>query len=97
LDKFSGKEKFYDYLDETNKLSEKDRMPDFGEILFYLHSFVELSSERQSGMGLSPIPFSKILLYQIHFCLDEDFVDIIRAIDSLYLKEIDSKTKKDKK
>jgi len=48
-------------------------------------------------MALGPIPISKIISYQLHFGLSEEFVLILRQIDSLFLKEMDNKTKKDKK
>jgi len=48
-------------------------------------------------MSLGPIPISKIISYQLHFGLSEEFVGIMRQVDMLYLKEIDSKSKKDKK
>jgi len=48
-------------------------------------------------MSLGPIPISKIISYQLHFGLSEEFVGIMRQVDGLFLKEMDNKTKKDKK
>ena len=97
MDKWAGKDEFYDFLESTGKLSDKDIKPDFDEVVFYIESFIDLSTERSIGMSLGPIPISKIISYQLHFGLSEEFVGIMRQVDMLYLKEIDSKSKKDKK
>ena len=97
MDKWAGKDEFYDFLESTGKLSDKDIKPDFDEVVFYIESFIDLSTERTIGMALGPIPISKIISYQLHFGLSEEFVLILRQIDSLFLKEMDNKTKKDKK
>jgi len=47
-------------------------------------------------MALGYIPISKIISYQLHFGLSEEFVNIIRQVDILYLKEINKETKKAK-
>jgi hypothetical protein len=97
LDAWAEKSDFYEYLEENNKLSDKDRMPESQDILFYLECYIDLSTERQSGgFGLPPIPFSKIISYQQYFGLSEDFTGIIRAIDLLYLKQVNDKSKKEK-
>lgn len=55
----------------------------------FLSAFMELTTERQIGMGLGPIPWSAILLYAERKNLDpgihEAFVHVIRAMDSAYL------------
>lgn len=57
---------------------------------FYLKSFHDLSTERSIGMGLGPIPWSKIVEYADWYGLEPDvieaFVDIIRTVDVAYLK-----------
>lgn len=56
---------------------------------FYMKSFYDLGTERQSGMSLGPIPWSKIVTYAQHYGLDPDvteaFVDIIRTMDTEYM------------
>lgn len=55
-----------------------------------MKSFHDLSTERSIGMGLGPIPWSKIVEYADWYGLEPDvieaFVDIIRTVDVAYLK-----------
>ena len=57
---------------------------------FYLRAFENLSSERQFGDALGPIPWSKIVLYGDRKHLDDAMVDVfvyvIRELDTAYLK-----------
>ena len=65
---------------------------------FYMKSFYDLGTERNSGMSLGPIPWSKIVDYAGFYGLDEDvteaFVDIIRTMDTKYLEYNAAETKK---
>jgi hypothetical protein len=62
-------------------------------------AFGDLSTERQIGMGLGPIPRSAILNYATeHGLLGDEiyrFEDIIRSIDSEYLSMINTVKDKD--
>jgi hypothetical protein len=62
---------------------------------FYWNAFNELSSERQIGMGLGPIPLSAIRRYAEEWELDGDeyevFYSIIRKMDIKYLDMTHSK------
>lgn len=58
---------------------------------FYLEAFDELSSCRQIGMSVGPIPYDKIVWYSREILgFDEDstsvFKSIIRELDNVYLK-----------
>lgn len=57
---------------------------------FYMNSFWELNTERQIGMGLGPIPSSKITEYGHRVGLDSDNIDLLRAVirrmDVVYLE-----------
>lgn len=56
---------------------------------FFLNAFADLSTERQMGMGLGPIPWSVTQLYAERKQLDpqmtEAFVTVIRTMDAAYL------------
>ena len=73
----------------------------FGDEI-YIKAFWELSTCRQIGMSEGPIPWIGIVEYCKHKGIYEvdDFVEIIRALDSAYLefrgKEIDASTKSTK-
>jgi hypothetical protein len=82
---WEGKQDFYTHLSESNRLKEADKMPDIGHDVFYIKCFYELSTERNNGMGMGPIPISKIWDYQARFKLDFDFCDIILQLDNQYL------------
>lgn len=55
-----------------------------------MKSFYDLGTERQSGMALGPIPWSRIVMYAQHYGLVDDvveaFVDIIRTMDVKYME-----------
>ena len=59
--------------------------------MFYLNAFNNLSTCRQIGMGLGPIPWDKIRDYALHVKLSppimDMFIQIIRYMDNAYLKE----------
>ena len=56
----------------------------------YLRAFRELSTTRQFGMGIGPIPWDRILLYAQWQGLDPDLTEaltvIIRCMDDVYLE-----------
>lgn len=56
---------------------------------FYMKAFSELSTCRQIGMSLGPIPWRDMLLYAQYHCLDsftiDLFISIIKAMDTFYL------------
>jgi len=59
---------------------------------FYLEALNELSSSRNVGMGVGPIPTEAILRYAQHYRLTEretdEFWFIIRAVDRHFLSVI---------
>lgn len=56
---------------------------------FYTQAFWELSTERQIGMGLGPIPASRIKAYAADYGLEPDVAEVfkvvVREMDSVYL------------
>lgn len=58
---------------------------------FYVDAFWELSTERQFGMGIGPIPITAMQAYARHYEMDDeeefDFVYFIKAMDATYIKE----------
>lgn len=77
--------------------------PDIGlQWLFHWQAFHDLSTERQIGMGVGPIPRSAIRSYAEEYGIIEDdeydkFEQIIRSVDVNYLKLVNSFGKKDAK
>lgn len=57
---------------------------------FYLRAFWELSSERQFGHAIGPIPWSKIVQYGERRKLDDAmmlvFEHVMRILDEAYLR-----------
>ena len=56
---------------------------------WYLKAYSLLSAGRQSGMGISPLALSDIVLYWRHVGRIEpmpEFLAVIRAMDAEYLK-----------
>lgn len=66
---------------------------------FYIKAFWELSTGRQIGFSLGPIPWDQILLYaQMHGIDDiEAFVEIIRALDSTHLTWVADQQERERK
>lgn len=68
------------------------------ELEFYYEAFHELSTERQIGMGVGPIPFLAILAYARHYDLDYEETEVliffIRQLDAFYLKYAQKKADK---
>ena len=90
---------FYYKLLETSKLKPEDMEPDIGVLSFYVDVFRELSTCRQSGMGVGPIPFTAVVeyfrLFDTGMSLD-DFLFIIRVMDNAYLDFEDKKLSKER-
>ena len=57
---------------------------------FYLRAFWELSSERQFGHAIGPIPWSKIVEFGeragLDYAMGQVFVRVIRELDEAYLE-----------
>ena len=64
---------------------------------FYLSAFYELSTCRDVGWGVGPIPWRDIILYaefaELDYELLSGFVQIIRALDTVYMGWHNKKTK----
>lgn len=64
---------------------------------WYLEAFWELSTDRDAGMALGPIPFSAINQYGKRLALDAEEFDtfriMIRALDGAYLDHAEARRK----
>ncbi len=74
------------------------RPPLFVHEAFYWQAFHELSTCRQVGMILGPIPWAAIRDYCEDLGIDDederaDFTMIIRLLDDVYLKIAEERTK----
>lgn len=76
------------------------------DLLFYFDAYLELSSERQIGMGIGPIPISSLWAYcdrlvALNVGFDSEdiyrFEKIIKGLDYIYLTNQNNKRKKDAK
>ncbi len=61
-------------------------MPELGRYTPILSAFMELSTERQIGMSVGPIPMSKVYEYLDRYDLPLWWVEVISAADAMTLK-----------
>lgn len=68
------------------------------DLHFCLDAFNDLSTERQFGMGVGPIPFFQIVRYCKYYSLCEEMsyrlINIIQRIDEYYVSDLSEKQKK---
>jgi len=78
---------YYHKLLAEGKVRPEDVEPEISYLEWYIEAFYELSSERQFGMGIGPIPFSSIVTYAEVFEINDfdDFHYVIRILDKVYL------------
>lgn len=81
---------YYDLL-RRGFIKEEDTEPESAGFEFYFDAFDELSTARQVGMGLGPIPFTAIAeyfrMYEISaFESFDDFSFVIRRMDKVFLE-----------
>lgn len=66
-----------------------DEPPVYVGDIFYMQAFWDLHTTRNSGMGLAPIAWDKIVNYADVSRLDDDliepFIRIIRTMDTAYM------------
>lgn len=76
-------------------VKEEDLEPDVTPFLFYIDAFDELSSCRNNGMALGPIPFTAIVEYSKIFEVGDfhEFHYLIRAMDAEFLEQAERKQK----
>jgi hypothetical protein len=69
-------------------ISDSEKEPEIGPFALYVDAFEELSSCRNSGMALGPIPFTAIVEYSKIFDVGdfEDFLFFMRVMDNKVLK-----------
>jgi hypothetical protein len=75
-------------------IKPEDQEPDITGFEFYYDAFAELSTARQIGLGIGPIPFTAISEYTKLFEIPdfEEFCYVIRRMDQTYLElNVDSK------
>ncbi len=67
---------------------------------FYIKSFYDLSTCRNSGMSIGPIPWTAIKKYTEHYGLEfdvaESLIDIIKEMDEAYMDYQNKETEKNK-
>ncbi len=77
------------------KIRPEDLEPDIGPFEYYMDCFRELSTCRNNGMSLGPIPVTAILDY--FKAIDgedfENFIYIMRLLDDTLLKHMAEKSK----
>lgn len=83
---WADREKFYEYLLTTGRLSPADRRPAVLRWLWLFRAFRELSTCRALGMGVGPIPLSAVHAYIDRYGLPEWSVDALLRIDAVWLK-----------
>jgi len=78
-------------------LKEEDKEPFLGPFSWYLECFSDLSTCR-STMSLSPIPFTAIIEYVKLYDIEdtEDFISIVRLLDSVYIEFSEEQNGRDK-
>lgn len=66
-------------------------------MFWFIGAFFELSTDRQSGFGVGPIPWSAIKSYAEHYDFKGSdfgiFHDIVRAMDAHYVAQKETETK----
>lgn len=72
-------------------------MPEvFPDLEYVVEAFSALTSSRQVGFGLAPIPLTEIKTYVEMFDIPDDldtFLRLLRALDNEYLETLDRKLK----
>ena len=70
--------------------------PNVDGLHFYLEAFRELSSCRPGGMDVQAIPFTAVAEYCRVYGIEDfdDFLYIIRQLDSVYLGLVEAESKK---
>lgn len=63
-------------------------MPEVSQFVFYTEAFKELDTCRNSGFGVTPIPFLAIVEYAKMYEVDdfEEFLFIIRSMDNKFVE-----------
>ena len=66
-----------------------------------ISSFYDLSTDRALGMSIGPIPYSSILRFIAFWDLEEEsadlLIEVVKAMDSLYMKHVNENNSKGKK
>ena len=67
-------------------------------LLFYWKAFQDLSSDRDVGMGIGPLPWSAMHSWATRNCVSGDdferFVMILRGMDTVFVEHMGKKSKK---
>jgi hypothetical protein len=86
---------FYYELLSKGFIKPEDQEPNVVGFDFYFSAFSELSTTRQAGFGVGPIPFTAIVDYSRLFEIEdfEEFSYVIRRMDQVYLELNDQEKK----
>jgi hypothetical protein len=72
-------------LERSGRVDDEDKMPAIGSYSPILSAFMELSTERQIGMSIGPIPMSKAMDYLSRYRLPFWWARVIASADALTL------------
>jgi hypothetical protein len=90
---WSDKIPFYEALKAKDKLKESDIRPEMSDGEGMLMSiFSELSTARQIGMGIGPIPVNIFWDAQDRYGLTDAAINMLRTLDLEYVKQNASKS-----
>lgn len=69
-------------------IKPEDQEPNIDGFEFYYDAFQELSTARQIGLAVGPIPFTALVEYTRMFEIPDfdDFSHVIRCMDKVYLE-----------
>lgn len=80
--RWSGRLEFYRKLVEKGRVDDEDLMPEVGRYAPILSAFREVSTERQIGVAVGPIPASKVTEHLERHGLPYWWEDVIAAADA---------------
>lgn len=88
---------FYYHLLLKGSIQENDKEPNIEPFAFYIDAFRELSTCRNNGMGIGPIPFTAIVEYtKLGYVESEDFEEFLYCIRVMDKTLLDLETAKSK-
>ena len=73
---------------KRGRMEKEDEMPELGRYQPLLLAFSELSTERQIGMSVGPIPVSAIRRHLAEFSLPDWWLGVLRRVDNTYLTDM---------
>ena len=93
----AAKEKVYAALENSGGIKEEDKRPKIEGYKPILGALIELSTERNNGMGFGPIPVSKVWLYLERFNLPDWWEPILLQSDQMIVSSMNQESGDGKK